>query len=217
MVDSVIARDRMVVSQILPEQVSDERVCEAMGKIPRELFVPEHLKGVAYMDDNIDIGNGRYLMEPRVMARLLQAASIGPDDIVLDIGCGTGYSTAVMAQLAGTVVALEAKACFREDIGDNLEFVGVNNAVVVAGELKLGYVSEAPYDVIFINGALEEVPLVLSEQLSEGGRLMSVIQSNHAGKGTLTTRRNSQIDNLYLFDAQVPKMEGFEQQTGFDF
>ena len=211
------ARESMVLSQLQPDRVSDQRIRDAMGDVPRERFVPELFKTVAYVDEDLELAPGRYLMEPRVFGRLIQAASIGPHDVVLDVGCGSGYSSAVIARLAGTVVALESDQELRELATSNLEQLSVDNVVVVSGDLSQGYASEAPYDVVFINGAVAEVPAALVEQLANGGRLVSVIESDTVGKGTLVTSQDGQIDSVDLFDAQVPFLIGFERRAGFKF
>ena len=211
------ARESMVLSQLQPDRVSDHRIRDAMGDVPRERFVPDHFKTVAYVDEDLEISPGRYLMEPRVFGRLIQAASIGPHDVVLDVGCGSGYSSVVIAQLAGTVVALESDQGLRDLATSNLEQLSVDNVVVVSGDLSQGYATEAPYDVVFINGAVAEVPAALVEQLVDGGRLVAVIESDTVGKGTLVTRQDGQIDSVGLFDAQVPFLAGFERRAGFKF
>ena len=210
-------RESMVLSQLQPDRVSDHRIRDAMGDVPRERFVPDHFKTVAYVDEDLEISPGRYLMEPRVFGRLIQAASIGPHDVVLDVGCGSGYSSVVIAQLAGTVVALESDQGLRDLATSNLEQLSVDNVVVVSGDLSQGYATEAPYDVVFINGAVAEVPAALVEQLVDGGRLVAVIESDTVGKGTLVTRQDGQIDSVGLFDAQVPFLAGFERRAGFKF
>lgn len=211
------ARESMVLSQLQPDRVSDHRIRDAMGDVPRERFVPDHFKTVAYVDEDLEISPGRYLMEPRVFGRLIQAASIGPHDVVLDVGCGSGYSSVVIAQLAGTVVALESDQELRDLATSNLEQLSVDNVVVVSGDLSQGYATEAPYDVVFINGAVAEVPAALVEQLVDRGRLVAVIESDTVGKGTLVTRQDGQIDSVGLFDAQVPFLAGFERRAGFKF
>ena len=163
------ARESMVLSQLQPDRVSDHRIRDAMGDVPRERFVPDHFKTVAYVDEDLEISPGRYLMEPRVFGRLIQAASIGPHDVVLDVGCGSGYSSVVIAQLAGTVVALESDQELRDLATSNLEQLSVDNVVVVSGDLSQGYATEAPYDVVFINGAVAEVPLPWSNNWWIGG------------------------------------------------
>jgi len=211
------ARESMVLSQLQPDRVSDRRIRDAMGEVPRERFVPELFKTVAYVDEDLEIAPGRYLMEPRVFGRLMQAASIGPHDIVLDVGCGSGYSSAVIARLAGTVMALESDQGLCELATINLEQLSVDNVVVVSGDLTQGFASEAPYDVVFINGAAAEVPAALVEQLADGGRLVSVIESDIVGRGVLVTSQDGQIDSVDLFDAQVPFLIGFERRVGFKF
>jgi protein-L-isoaspartate(D-aspartate) O-methyltransferase len=217
MIEFAAARESMVLSQLQPDRVSDQRIRDAMGDVPRERFVPDLFKTVAYIDEDLEIAPGRYLMEPRVFGRLMQAASIGPRDVVLDVGCGSGYSSAVIAQLAGTVVALESDQGLRELATSNLQQLSVDNVVVVSGDLSQGYATEAPYDVVFINGAVAEVPAVLVEQLVDGGRLVAVVESDTVGKGTRVTSQDGQIDSIGLFDAQVPFLAGFERRSGFKF
>ncbi len=211
------ARESMVLCQLQPDRVSDERVREAMGGVPRERFVPERLRAVAYVDGDLEIAPGRHLMEPRVFARLLQAADIGAGEVVLDVGCGSGYSAAVIARLAGTVVALESDRALRERASETLERLSVDNVAVVAGDLARGYAAEAPYDAIVVNGAVAEVPAVLADQLADGGRLVAVVADRAVGKGTLVTRRDGRIDSVALFDGQVPWLPGFERRAGFVF
>ena len=217
MTELAAARESMVLSQIQPDRVSDKRIRDAMGDVPREQFVPEDLKAVSYIDEDIEIADGRYLMEPRVFARLLQAANIGSQDVVLDVGCGSGYSSAVIARLAGTVVALESDRRLRDWATETLERLSVDNAAVVEGDLASGYADEAPYDAIFVNGAVPEIPQALVDQLADGGRLVLVVESNVVGRGTLVTRRDGQVDSSDLFDAQVPLLAGFERPPTFEF
>ncbi|MBH63244.1 MAG: protein-L-isoaspartate O-methyltransferase [Alphaproteobacteria bacterium] len=211
------ARETMVLSQLQPDRVSDDRVRDAMGDVPRERFVPEHLHAVAYVDEDLEIAPGRYLMEPRVFARLLQAANIDANDVVLDVGCGSGYSSAVIARLAGTVVALESDQALRDLATRNLEQLEADNVVVISGDLDQGYATKAPYDVVFINGAVGEVPANLVDQLSDGGRLITVVEDETVGRGTLLTSQGGQADSLTLFDAQVPYLPGFERRAEFKF
>lgn len=152
MQDYATARQNMVDSQIKPNRVTDIAVMDAMREVPRELFVPTIARGVAYVDEDIRIADGRYLMEPMVLARLLDAAAIRRDDVVLDIGCGTGYSTAVLARLANTVVAVESDRDLARGAGELLLRLGVDNAVIVDGPLTDGYPAQAPYQVIVLEG-----------------------------------------------------------------
>ena len=164
MPDGTAARLAMIQSQVLPNKVTDERVTEAMNAVPRENFVPKPLRGVAYVDEDLSVGDGRYLMEPMVFARLLQSAIIKPSDVVLDVGCATGYSTAVLAQLAATVVALEENEELAERATEQLTALEVANAAVITAPLKAGYADQQPYDVIILNGSVADVPAALTSQ-----------------------------------------------------
>ena len=214
---SLARRQAMVDGQIRPNNVTDERLITALLAVPREVFVPKALKGVAYVDEDILIGGGRYLMEPVVFARLLQAARIGPDDAVLDVGCGTGYSSAVLARLASAVVALEVDPELVRRANANLTELGVDNVAVVQGELREGCPAQGPYDVIFVNGAVEEAPVALTQQLGEDGRMLLVERRNGVGKAMSYGRFKGNISRRELFGAQVPTLPGFERKPAFVF
>lgn len=210
-------RQSMVAGQILPNRVTDARVVAAMAEVPRELFVPEGLRGVAYVDEDIEIAPGRYLMEPRVFARLIQGAAIAAGDMVLDVGCGRGYASAVLARLAATVVALESDEGLAAMAGETLAQLEIDNAVVVTGELAAGYPEQGPYDAIFVSGAVDEVPEALTAQLAEGGRLVAVIGRGGAGRATLIARHEELLARRSLFDAALPPLPGFAIEPGFVF
>lgn len=214
---SLARRQAMVDGQIRPNRVSDERVTAALLAVPREVFLPKALRGVAYIDEDIPIGGGRFLMEPVVFARLLQAAAIGPDDAVLDVGCGTGYSSAVLAQLASAVVALEVDPDLGQRANANLAELGVDNVAVVEGELPAGYAEQGPYDVIFVNGAVETVPEALLQQLGEDGRMLLVERRHGVGKAMCYAMFDGNIGRRELFDAQVPLLPGFARKPAFVF
>jgi protein-L-isoaspartate(D-aspartate) O-methyltransferase len=215
--DSLKRREAMINGQILPNRVTDMRVAEAMLAVPREPYLPRELRGVAYLDEDIPIGGGRYLMEPVVFARLLQAAAVGPDDAVLDVGCGTGYSSAVLARLASAVVALECDQALIERANANLTELGIDNAVVVVGPLADGCPKQGPFDVIVLNGAVEVLPAALTEQLAEGGRLVAVERRLGVGKARRYVKLGGLVGATELFDAQVPALPGFEMAEGFVF
>lgn len=212
------ARTNMVESQIRTNKVTDPLIIEAMGEIPRERFVPETHLGVAYVDEDIAIAEGRYLMEPLVLARLLQAAEITKTDVVLDIGCATGYSTALIARLANTVVALESDPDLAATAQRLLAELDVDNVVVIEADLRQGYAEQAPYDVILFDGALARIPDDICAQLAEGGRLLAVVENGAGlGKAVLVQRRDGVLSRRVLFDASTPLLPGFAAEAGFVF
>ena len=217
MMDFAAARLSMVQNQLIPNNLTDTEVADAVIAVPRERFVSAQLADVAYLDEDIPIGTGRYLMEPRVFARLLQAAQIHEDDVVLDIGCGTGYSSAVLSHLAGAVVALEEDDALSKVASSLLADLERDNVALVGGPMGAGNPGQGPYDVILINGSIEAVPDGLVDQLSEGGRLVCVIGNARIGKATIVVKRGDAHDARALFDAAVPSLPGFEADDGFVF
>jgi protein-L-isoaspartate(D-aspartate) O-methyltransferase len=218
MVDFAAARSKMVESQIRTNKVTDPHLLDAFENIPRERFVPEPLRGIAYIDEDVALGGERFVMEPMVLARLLQAARPGPGDVVLDLGCGSGYATAILSRLAATVVALEVDAALAAAANQTLDELEIDNAVVVEGPLAEGYPKQAPYNVILLNGAVSEVPLAIADQLAEGGRLVTVVSVGAGlGRATLMRRDGGVISSRILCDASVPVLPGFEAAPGFVF
>lgn len=218
MTDFAVARYNMVESQIRPNKVTDQRVVDAMMRVPREVFVPDAVRGVAYVDDAVAIARGRYLMEPMVFARMLQAAEVQADDVVLDVGCGTGYSSAVIAQIAATVVGVESDPDLAAKAGNALASVGADNAVVVSGPLTAGYAAQAPYDVVFINGAVSGITAELTAQLAEGGRLVAVVRGEDGvGVVRLFRRSGETVSSRPLFETLPAMLPGFEPKPAFRF
>ncbi len=208
----------MVESQIRTNKVTDQRVVAAFEAVPRELFVDEAKRGFAYIDEDLEVASGRYLMEPMVLARLLQAAGPRPGDIALDIGCTTGYSTAILAHLVETVVGVESERQLMDRANRTLNALDVDNAVVVEGALNAGYQKQAPYDVIVFQGAVSEVPDTVKRQLSDGGRLVAVVCDEAGiGRGTLIQRLGDSFSARILFDAATPLLPGFAREVGFVF
>lgn len=218
MTDYARARFLMVEGQVKPNKVTDEGVVDAMLEVPRELFVPKSLRGVAYVDEDIQMAPGRYLVEPMILARLLNEATVQSTDIALDVGGGTGYSAALLARLASTVVAVEGDGELVGQATSTLQQLGVDNAVVVEGDPKAGYPEQAPYDVILINNSVPEVPQALLDQLADGGRLVTVVsESGHLGKAMIYRRIGDTISHRQLFDASTPTHPAFERKPAFEF
>lgn len=212
-----LARRNMIHNQIRPNKVTDPRVLDAMGAVPREIFVDEAHQGIAYVDEDIPLGEGRFLMEPMVLARLLQEADIRADDVVLDIGCGSGYTAAVCARLAATVVAVESDARLAAEAGRVLDSLGADNVVVVEGALAEGYPEQAPYDVIILSGAMPEIPRPIESQLADGGRLVGVIDEGGRSRAVLARNVGGVVSQRAIFDASVPMLPGCAREKGFVF
>lgn len=223
MLDYTVARENMIESQVRPNGITDRRLIDAMAAVPREQFVPAHLKPLAYMDEDIALvageGNSRrYLLEPMAYARMVQAARISADDLVLDIGAGSGYSAAVLSHLAQMVVAVESDAGLAKAANENLLRLEVSNVALVEAPLKTGYAAEAPYNAIIINGRVEEVPEMLLDQLADGGRLVAVVGATDMARARVYTRSGNQIADRDVFDASIPALAEFDRpQQGFIF
>ena len=219
MTDAAQQRLNMVESQVMPSDVTDRRILRAMGSVPRERFVPPAYASVAYMDDAIPLttpsGPRRGLMAPRVLAKLLQLADFGEKDRVLDVGAGSGYAAAVLAQFAKSVVALESDAALADSMQKTLKSLDIANVSVVTGELPEGWAKEAPYDVILVNGTIGLRPQGLLEQLKDGGRLVAVMSQAGVGKATLWRRLGRSFDAWAAFDAAAPALPGFEPVPQF--
>ena len=218
MSDYATARLNMVESQVRPNRVTDLRILAAMMELPRERFVPERLRGVAYVDEDIPVAAGRYLMEPMVVARMLQMAAVEAGDNALVIGAATGYGAAVLARLAGKVTALESDAALTRTAEATLRSVGAANVAVVTGKLTDGLAAKGPYDVILIEGAIEHLPTRITDQLADNGRLAAVItEPGQPGRATLYSKIGGAISRRAMFDAATPVLPEFRRDAGFVF
>jgi len=212
------ARIHMIDSQLRPNKVTNERVLAAFANTRREIFVPEHLRAIAYIDEDLPVRGGRYVMEPMVLARLLQAAAVERTDTALIVGAGTGYEAALVAALARQVVALEEDPDLARRAREALVDHGIASVSVVEGSLRQGHRPRAPYDVILFNGAVAEVPSEIGLQLGEGGRLVAVVKAaSGIGRATLTRRTGGLLAHRVIFDAATPLLPGFEPKPAFSF
>ncbi|HJT14127.1 MAG TPA: protein-L-isoaspartate O-methyltransferase [Dongiaceae bacterium] len=215
--DYAIARQHMVDSQVRTNKVTDERLIEAIRALPRERFVPDRARSRAYLDDDVEIAQGRYLMEPMVTARLIQAAEVKPDDIALVVGAGTGYAAALLSRLANTVVALESEQQLVQRAGGVLSELSIDNAIVFEGPLNAGCPKHAPYNVVYLDGSVEQLPAALTSQLADGGRLVGVQLDQGVGRASLWIKSGSAISRRVLFDANVAPLPGFAAPPRFVF
>jgi protein-L-isoaspartate(D-aspartate) O-methyltransferase len=212
------ARIHMVESQLRPNRVADQAILDAFLAVPREAFVPDHLKNVACIDEDLPLGNGRWLMEPMVLGRMIQLAGIAPTETVLEIGAATGYGTAILASLARSVVGVESDAGLARQAAENLARLGIGNAVVRQGALERGYPDRAPYDVVLFGGAIAEVPAAIVDQLADNGRLVAVLKDGAGlGQATLATKLRGALAHRVVFDAGTPLLPGFAPKPSFVF
>ncbi len=225
MTDFPIARHNMVESQLRPNNVTDPRLVGAMSDLPREVFVPAARQALSYCDATVQVlaggeesGSPRYMMDPMTFGRLVQLAGITGKDLVLDIGCGTGYSAAVLGSLAESVVALEDSESAAEEAGRLLNENGIDNVAVVAGDLVKGYPQEGPYDAIVLEGAVGQVPPHLFDQLKDRGRLVAIVVVSGVAQARVFEKRGESISFRTDFDAKAEPLPGFEKpDTGFVF
>ncbi len=223
MIDFVELRRGMVDGQVRANDVTDLRIVAAMLDIPRERFVPERLRSLAYIDDDLLIrpASGatpaRYLIEPMVLAKLLQLAEVPPDALVLDIGVGTGYSAAVLARLCLQVVAVDDDADLVAAANATISDLAITNVAVLHGDLTGGWAPEAPYDVILLNGSVEVIPDALFAQLRDGGRLVAVVGRGGAGRAAVFTKVGTAISERSVFNAAIPPLPGFAAAPRFTF
>jgi protein-L-isoaspartate(D-aspartate) O-methyltransferase len=213
--DFARARENMIENDVRTNDVTDRRLIAALREVPREDFVSSESRELAYAGFSVPVGLGRHLMDARSFAKLVQAAAIKPSDRVLDVGCATGYASAVFARMAREIVALESEESFVKVAETALR--GFANVRVVRGDLREGLPGKGPFDVVFINGGVEVLPDQLTRQLSDGGRLLCVVLSGPGGRGRIYERLGEVVSSRDLFDARVPVLPGFTKLPSFVF
>jgi protein-L-isoaspartate(D-aspartate) O-methyltransferase len=226
MIDFARRRLTMVETQLRPNEVTDTRLIAAMSALPRERFVPERLRAFAYIDERlevfpaIDASPARFLLAPMVLARLVQLAAVEPGDTVLDVGCATGYSTAILARLGREVVGVEPEPELADAARENLRALGLVNVEVVESDLAHGCPEKGPYDVIILNGSVPVPPESLFGQLREGGRLAAILSrpgSGALGRATLFVKAEGEVSGLPHFDAGAAPLPRFSRESSFSF
>jgi protein-L-isoaspartate(D-aspartate) O-methyltransferase len=217
MSDFASRRVMMVDTQVRPSDVTKFPIIDAMLSVPRELFVPDDRREAAYVGENLPLGGDRVLLEARTLAKLLDALDLRPGEMVLDLGCGLGYSTAVIARLAGTVVGVEDDEAMASEAQRLLSMEGVDNALVLSGPLVAGGVRHAPYDAIILQGGVEMVPDAVIAQLKDGGRIGAVFMDGPLGVARIGYKSDGQVTWRAMFNAAAPVLDGFRKARAFAF
>lgn len=215
MTDYAARRTMMVDTQVRPSDVTKFPIIDAMLSVPREVFVPRALREAAYVGENVDLGGGRVVLEPRTLAKILDAVAIKGDEIVLDVGPALGYSTAVMARMAELVVAVEEQEAFADEAQSLLSEHGADNVVIHQGPLTAGAPEHGPYDVIVIEGAVQQVPAALLDQLKDGGRIAALFMEGALGLVRIGYKVDGETSWRFGFNAGAPLLPGFEKQPEF--
>ena len=215
MTDFPARRVMMVDTQVRPSDVTKFPIIDAMLTVPRETFVPRDKREAAYMGENIVLRQGRVVLEPRTLAKLLDALNILPDEMVLDVGCGLGYSAAVLARLADAVVAVEEDEAMATEAQQLLSQASVDNAAVILGPLAEGAAKHGPYDVITVQGGVEVIPAALIDQLKDGGRIAAVFMEGALGVARVGYKSDGKVSWRFAFNAAAPVLPGFAAVRGF--
>ncbi|WP_299691246.1 protein-L-isoaspartate O-methyltransferase [uncultured Tateyamaria sp.] len=215
MTDFTARRTMMVDTQVRPSDVTKFPIIDAMLTVQREDFVPTALREAAYMGENLDLGAGRVMLEPRTLAKMLDALDINTDELVLDVGAGYGYSSAVIARMAEAVVALEEDESMATDAQDALMQAGADNVVTHTGPLAQGAPDHGPYDVIVVQGGVSEVPQALLDQLKDGGRIAALFVEGALGEVCIGYKSDNHVTWRRAFNAGAPVMNGFERHSTF--
>lgn len=215
MTDFSTRRVMMVDTQVRPSDVTKFPIIEAMLTVPRESYVPAPKREAAYIGENVDIAPNRVVLEPRTLAKMLDALDIQPTETVLDLGCGLGYSAAVIARLAHAVIAVEEDEALAAEAQRTLSSDGVDNAAVIMGALAAGNAKNAPYDVITIQGGVETIPEALLSQLREGGRIGAIFMEGALGIARIGYKIDGVVTWRFAFNAAAPVLPGFVAKRGF--
>jgi protein-L-isoaspartate(D-aspartate) O-methyltransferase len=205
----------MVDTQVRPSDVTKFPIIDAMLSVPREVYVPQGMREAAYVGENLPLGGGRVMLDPRTLAKMLDAIDVQPTDVVLDLGCGLGYSTAILARLAEFVVAVEDDPARVEEAQTILSENGVDNAAVMHGPLPQGAPRSGPYDVIVVQGAVEQVPDGLIGQLRDGGRIGCIFAEGALGVVRIGYKTDGRLNWRFSFNAGAPVVPGFERAGVF--
>lgn len=207
----------MVDTQVRPSDVTKFPILDAMLNVPREVYVPDAKRDMAYADTPVDLGGARQLLDARAIAKLLEAVTPISTDLVLEIGATTGYTAALLACMAEAVVALEEDEDLARDAEATLAEQGVDNAALVAGPLAAGSPKHGPYDMVIIFGGVQQVPDVIIDQLKDGGRIAAIFMDGALGEARVGVKSGARVSWRMAFNATAPILPGFEKAPSFAF
>lgn len=217
MIDFLAARQTMVDCQVRPADVTRYAIIQAMLDVPREMFVPKALRDIAYAESDVTLSDDRTLLAPRTFAKMLEAVGVGQNDLVLDLAPGSGYSTAVIARCAAAVVAIESSEAHVKTMTETLTALEIDNAIATVGDITVGDPDHGPFDAIFINGAVEQVPEALTDQLRDGGRLVAIFTGEGSPQARVLVRAGDAVASRYAFDATALQLAEFAADREFVF
>ncbi|MDW3183809.1 protein-L-isoaspartate O-methyltransferase [Roseobacter sp.] len=217
MTDFAARRTMMVDTQVRPSDVTKFPIIDAMLTIARESFVPAAQREAAYMGENLELGSGRVILEPRTLAKMLDALDVSNDELVLDVGAAMGYSSAVIAHMAEAVVAVEEDEAMASEAQEALADAGIDNVILHVGPLAEGAAQHGPYDVMLVQGGVAELPLALQDQLKEGGRVACLFMQGALGEVRIGHKQGGAISWRMSFNAGAPVLAGFAKEKAFEF
>ena len=215
MPDFATLRRVMVDTQVRPSDVTKFPIIQAMLTVPRERFLPNDKAEVAYASESVTLAEGRTVLAPRTFAKMLDALDVTPDMLVLDIGCGYGYSAAVLAHVAEAVVAVEDLEDIVDEVPGLLSETGADNVVLHTGPVSEGAAEHGPYDAIIVEGGVETLPDTLDDQLKEGGRIVCLFVEGRLGTVRVGYKIDGHLNWRYAFNASAPVLPGFEEKRAF--
>lgn len=217
MTDFATAREMMVDCQVRPSDVTKYPIIAALLAVPREEFVPQNARDIAYAGEHLTLAPGRVLLDARTFAKMLDALNIGPDALVLDLGCGYGYSSAIMAHMAEAVIAVEGDETLAEEASSLLSAQGIDNAMVHHGPLSEGCAKHGPYDAIVLQGSIQDLPDAIASQLKDGGKIAAIYAGETGSCCRIGLKTGERVHWRNAFDASAPLLEGFKTAPGFAF
>lgn len=217
MTEFAARRTMMVDTQVRPSDVTKFPIIDAMLNVPRENFVPAAQREAAYMGENLSLGGERVLLEPRTLAKMLDALDISNDELVIDIGCAMGYSAAVIAHMAAAVVAVEDDEALLSEAQEALTDSGIDNVILHQAELVEGAEQHGPYDVMIVQGGVQQLPMSLQDQIKEGGRVACLFMEDALGEVRIGHKQGGRLSWRVSFNAGAPVLSGFTQEKAFEF